>query len=61
MVYLCLGKPNLLKHGVEADDASSDSTDEAVAGAYAIRFCVPLDFELLETHIHFAKQGLVID
>ena len=58
MVYQGIGKPNMLKHRVGAGDASSDKEDEAIAEAYGNRFCIPLDFELLETHMPFYQAGL---
>lgn len=58
MAYQGIGKSNMLKHRVGAGNASSDSEDEAVAWAYGNRFCIPLDFELLETHMPFYQAGL---
>ena len=49
----------MLRHRVGAGNTSSDSEDEAIA--YANRFCIPLDFELLENHMPFIRQDLVID
>jgi hypothetical protein len=40
----------MLKHRVGAENASSDLEDQAIANAYGSRFCIPLDFEILETH-----------
>ena len=58
MVYQGLGESNMLKHRVGADNATTDAEDEAIAKAYSNRFCIPLDFELLETHMPFYKAGL---
>ena len=58
MAYQGLGRDNMLKHRVGAGDASSNSEDQAVANAYKNRFCIPLDFELLETHMPFYQAGL---
>jgi hypothetical protein len=58
MAYQGIGKPNMLKHRVGAGNASSDKEDEAIANAYKNRFCIPLDFELLETHMPFYQAGL---
>ena len=58
MAYQGIGKPNMLKHRVSASDASANTKDEAIAGAYGNRFCIPLDFELLETHMPFYQAGL---
>ena len=58
MAYQGIGKANMLKHRVGAANASSDKQDEAIADAYGNRFCIPLDFELLETHMPFYQAGL---
>lgn len=58
MVYQGIGKANMLKHRVGADDATADAGDQAIANAYKNRFCIPLDFELLETHMPFYQSGL---
>ena len=59
MAYQGIGKVNMLKHRVGAGDKSSDKEDEAIADAYKNRFCIPLDFEILETHMPFYQAGLV--
>ena len=43
---------------VGADNATTDAEDEAIAKAYSNRFCIPLDFELLVTHMPFYQAGL---
>ena len=58
MAYQGIGKPNMIKHRVGAENASVDIEDEAVANAYKNRFCIPLDFELLESHMPFYQAGL---
>ncbi|CAG2207379.1 unnamed protein product [Mytilus edulis] len=58
MAYQGIGETNMLKHRVGADDKASDTGDEAIATAYGARFCIPLDFELLETHMPFYQAGL---
>ena len=58
MAYQGIGKPNMLKHRVGAKNASASVSDEAIANAYGNRFCIPLDFELLETHMPFYQAGL---
>ena len=58
MAYQGVGKDNMLKHRVGAGNASSDVEDEAIANAYGNKFCIPLDFELLETHMPFYQAGL---
>ena len=58
MVYQGIGKSNMLKHRVGAGNASTDAEDQAIAGAFKKRFCISLDFELLETHMPFYQAGL---
>ena len=58
MVYQGLGESNMLKHRVGAGNATANAEDEAVSKAYSNRFCIPLDFELLETHMPFYQAGL---
>jgi hypothetical protein len=58
MAYQGIGKANMLKHRVGAADASADKEDQAIAHAFKNRFCIPLDFELLETHMPFYQAGL---
>ena len=58
MHYQGVCSDNMLKHRVGADDASANKVDQAVAAAYGNRFCIPLDFELLETHMPFYQAGL---
>ena len=58
MAYQGIGKANMLKHRVGEGNASTDAEDQAIAGAFKNRFCIPLDFELLETHMPFYQAGL---
>jgi hypothetical protein len=61
MAYQGIGTANMLKHRVGADDATTnteDAEDEAIATAYQNRCCIPLDFELIESHMPFYQSGL---
>ena len=58
MAYQGVGYSNMIKHRVGAGNATPSSGDEAIANAYGNRFCIPLDFELLETHMPFYQAGL---
>ena len=58
MVYQGIGKPNMLKHRAGAANSSTVDEDQAIAAAYHSRFCIPLDFELLETSMPFYQAGL---
>ena len=51
MAYQGIGQSTMLRDRVGAGNASTNAEDEAVANVYANRFCIPLDFELLETHM----------
>ena len=41
-----------------AGDAEDNTVDQAIANAYGNRFFVPLDFELLESHMPFHQAAL---
>ena len=58
MAYHGIGKANRLKHRVGAGNASTDIEEQAIAGAFKNRFCIPLVFELLETPMPFYQAGL---
>ena len=58
MAYQGIGKANMLKYRVGAGNTSTDAEEQAIAGAFKNRFCIPLDFELLETHMPFYQAGL---
>lgn len=58
MAYQGIGKTNMLRHRVGAGNATNDKEDQAIAFAYGNRFYIPLDFELLETHMPFYQAGL---
>ena len=59
MAYQGIGKANMLKHRIGAGNAPTDADDQAIAGAFKNRFCIPLDFELLDTHMPFYQAGSV--
>ncbi len=58
MAYQGIGKSNMIKHRISAENASVNTGDQAIANAYGDRFCIPLDFEILETHMPFYQAGL---
>ena len=49
---------NVTKLRVGAGDAADVAVDQAIATAYGNRFFVPLDFELLESHMPFHQVAL---
>ena len=40
---------NAIKHRINAGDKASDANDETVASIFDNNFCIPLDFEILES------------
>ena len=49
---------NSIKHRINAADKAPNARDETVASIYDNRFCIPLDFEILESTIPFYQYGL---
>ena len=46
---------NAIKHMINAGDKANDAKDETVASVFEIKFCIPLDFEILETCILYDR------
>ena len=42
---------NAIKHRINASDKASNAKDQTVASIYDNRFCIPLDFEILESSL----------
>ena len=49
---------NAIKHRINATDKASNAKDQTVASIYDNRFCIPLDFEILETSLPLYQYGL---
>ena len=49
---------NPIKHQINATDKSNNAKDQTVASIYDNRFCIPLDFEILETSLPLYQYGL---
>ena len=49
---------NAIKHRINADDKASNVNDETVASIYDNKFCIPLDFEILESSLPLYQYGL---
>ena len=49
---------NAIKHRINAGDKASNAEDQTVASIYDNRFCIPLDFEILETSLPLYQYGL---
>ena len=51
---------NAIKHRINAGDKGNDAKDETVASIFENKFCIPLDFEILETGMPVYQYGLGI-
>ena len=49
---------NAIKHRINATDKANNAKDQTVASIYDNRFCVPLDFEILESSLPLYQYGL---
>ena len=49
---------NAIKHRINAGDKASNANDETVASIFDNKFCIPLDFEILESSLPFYQYGL---
>ena len=49
---------NAFKHWINVGDKAFNAKDQTVASIYDNRFCIPLDFEILETSLPLYQYGL---
>ena len=49
---------NAIKHQINSGDKANNAKDQTVASIYDNCFCIPLDFEILETSIPLYQYGL---
>ena len=49
---------NAIKHRINAGDKASNAKDQTVASIYDNHFCIPLDFEILESSLPLYQYGL---
>ena len=49
---------NAIKHRINATNKANNAKDQTVASIYDNRFCIPLDFEILETSVPLYQYGL---
>ena len=49
---------NAIKHRINATDKTNDAKDQPVASIYDNHFCIPLDFEILESSLPLYQYGL---
>ena len=50
---------NAIKHRINASDKANNAKDQTVASIYDNCFCIPLDFEILESSLPLYQYGLV--
>ena len=49
---------NAIKHRINTSDKANNAKDQTVASIYDNRFCIPLDFEILESSLPLYQYGL---
>ena len=49
---------NAIKHQINATNKANNARDQTVASIYDNRFCIPLDFEILESSLPLYQYGL---
>ena len=49
---------NAIKHRINAGDKANNAKDQTVASIYENHFCIPLDFEILESSLPLYQYGL---
>ena len=49
---------NAIKHRINADDKANNAKDQTVASIFDNKFCIPLDFEILESSLPLYQYGL---
>ena len=49
---------NAIKHWINATDKANNAKNQTVASIYDNRFCIPLDFEILESSLPLYQYGL---
>ena len=49
---------NAIKHRINAVDKASNASDETVASIFDNKFCIPLDFEFVESSLPLYQYGL---
>ena len=49
---------NAIKHQINTTDKANNAKDQTVASIYNNRFCIPLDYEILESSLPLYQYGL---
>ena len=57
-VYQGIQSADVRKIRIDAGDKKTATKDVAIGTAYSNLFCIPLDFEILETHMPFFQSEL---
>ena len=52
---------NAIKHRINAGDKANDANDKTVASIFENKFCIPLDFEILESSLPLYQYGLAYE
>ena len=47
-----------VKHRINASDKANDAKDQTVSSIFDNKFCIPLDFEILESSLPLYQYGL---
>ena len=55
---LTVKQKNSIKHRINSGDKANNAKDQTVASIYDNRFCIPLDFEILESGLPLYQYGL---
>jgi len=58
LVYQGIQSKNIGKHRINAGDKTANKKDSALADTFKNRFYIPLDFELLSTHMPYCQSSL---
>ena len=48
---------NAIKHRINTGHKASNASDETVASIFDNRFCIPLDFEIMESSLPLYQYG----
>ena len=51
---------NAIKHWINTTDKANNAKDQTVASIYDNRFCIPLDFEILETSLPLCQYSAML-
>ena len=49
---------NTVKHRINAMDKANDAKDQTIASIFDNKFCIPIDFEFLESSFPLYQYGL---